>query len=60
VGVAAALHQTAEGRAGVALAITGSHSTEPLVPTLLELGEAVGEVIYERGVSVSAKVAVRR
>jgi hypothetical protein len=44
VGVAAALHQTAEGRAGIAPAVAGSHFVEPLVPALLELGEVVGEL----------------
>jgi H+/gluconate symporter-like permease len=45
VGVVAALHQTAEGRASVALAVAGSHSVEPLVPALLELGEVVGNLL---------------
>jgi H+/gluconate symporter-like permease len=44
VGVVATLHQTAEGRASVALAVAGSHSVEPLVPALLELGDVVGEL----------------
>jgi hypothetical protein len=44
VGVAAALHQTAEGRAGVAPAAVGFHSIEPLIPSSLELGEVVGEL----------------
>jgi hypothetical protein len=43
VGVVAVLHQTTEGRAGAAPATAGSHSAEPLVPALLELGEVVGE-----------------
>jgi hypothetical protein len=44
VGIAAALHQTVGGRASVAPTVAGSHSVEPLAPTLLELGEAVGEL----------------
>jgi hypothetical protein len=44
MGVAAALHQTVEGRAGVAPVVAGSHSVEPLVPALLGLGEVVGEL----------------
>jgi hypothetical protein len=44
VGITAALHQTAEGRVGVASAVAGSHSVEPLVPASSELGEVVGEL----------------
>jgi hypothetical protein len=43
VGVAAVLHQTTEGRAGAAPAATESHSAEPLVLAVWELGELVGE-----------------
>ena len=45
MGVAAALHQTAEGRAGVAPSVVGSHS-KPLVPALLELEEVVAEFAH--------------
>jgi hypothetical protein len=44
VSVVAALHQTAEGRAGVAPAAAGFHYVEPLIPASLELGEVVGEL----------------
>jgi hypothetical protein len=43
VGVAAALHQTTDGRAGAAPAAAGSDSIEPLVPALLELREVGGQ-----------------
>jgi hypothetical protein len=41
---AAGLHHTAEGGAGVAIAIAESHSAEPSAPTPRELEEVAGEL----------------
>jgi hypothetical protein len=47
VGVAAGLHQTAEGGASAAPAAAGSHFAEPLAPASWELGVVAGNLLVQ-------------